>query len=87
MSGEQCKDMAKPSFWEAGAMPLKFSSEISRFFSKVDGLKESWCRINLLSAASDSSGGCGAPALHPRLGPEQERPNDSSRKDVFYIQI
>lgn len=26
---------------------MKFNSEISRFFSKVDALEESWCRINL----------------------------------------
>lgn len=69
----------KPSFWEAGAMPLKFSSEISRFFSKMDGLKE----INLLSAAWGGSGSCGAPALRPQLGPEQERPDDHSREGVF----
>lgn len=46
-------------------MPLKFSSEISRFFSKVDGLEESWCRINL------AQGGCSAPALHLWLSPAQ----------------
>lgn len=52
----------------------------------MDGLKESWCRIKLLFAASDGSGDSSVPALHLRLGPEQERPNDSSRKDrVFYI--
>lgn len=61
-------------------MPLKFSSEISRFFSKVDGLKESRCKINPLSAASR---GCGAPAPHPWPGPKQERPNDRPRKGVF----
>lgn len=52
----------------------------------MDGLKESWCRIKLLSAASDGSGGSSVPALHLQLRLEQERPNDNSRKDGdFYI--
>lgn len=58
-------------------MPLKFNSEISRFFSKVDALEESWCRMNL------AQGGCSAPALHLWLSPAQEAPSDTSRKDVF----
>lgn len=50
----------------------------------MDDLKESWCRISLLSAAGGGSGGSSVPALRSRLGPEQERPNDSSRKDGFF---
>lgn len=52
-------------------MPLKFSSEISRFFSKVDALEERWCRMNL------AQGGCSAPALHLWLSPAQEAPSDT----------
>lgn len=56
-------------------MPLKFNSEISRCFSEMDGLEESWCRINL------AQGGCSSPAWHLWLNPGQEAPIDSSRKE------